>query len=74
MATLLNVSDFSQRAEETLDYMNLMDTTVGQVMKEYMLVKAKAFIYGDPDGGGSGEHENSNGFEGLASFASTGTV
>lgn len=73
MATLLNVSDFSQRAEETLDYMNLMDTTVGQVMKEYFLVKAKAFLYGDPNGGGTGEHEDSNGFEGLASFASTGS-
>lgn len=75
MATLLNVSDFSQRAEETLDYMNLMDTTVGQVMKEYMLVKAKTFLYGDPDGGGTGEHESTEGFEGLASFAdSAGNV
>jgi len=69
MATLLNVSDFSQRAEETLDYMNLMDTTVGQVMKEYMLVKAKSFLYGDPNGGGTGEHESTEAFEGLASFA-----
>ena len=73
MATLLNVSDFSQRAEETLDYMNLMDTTVGQVMTEYMLVKAKAFLYGDPDGGGTGEHESTEGFDGLASFAAAGS-
>lgn len=72
MATVLNVSDFSQRAEQTLDYMNLMDTTVGQVMKEIFITKAKTYFYGDPNGGGSGEHENSNGYEGLASFASTG--
>jgi len=73
MATVLNVSDFSQRAEQTLDYMNLMDTTVGQVMKEIFITKAKTYFYGDPSGGGSGEHENSNGYEGLASFASTGS-
>lgn len=72
MATLINVSDFSARAEESLDYMNLMDTTVGQVMKEIFITKAKTWFYGDPDGGGTGEHENTNGYEGLASFAATG--
>jgi hypothetical protein len=68
-ATVLNVSDFSQRAEQTLGYMNLMDTTVGQVMKEIFLTKAKTWFYGDPGGGGSGLHENSNAHDGLASFA-----
>jgi hypothetical protein len=70
-ATVLNVSDFSQRAEETLDYMDLMNTTVGQVMKEIFLTKAKTYFYGDPDGGGTGLHENTNTYEGLASFAAT---
>jgi hypothetical protein len=50
--------------------MDLMNTTVGQVMKEVFITKAKTWFYGDPDGGGSGEHENTNGYEGLASFAS----
>lgn len=69
MATLINVSDFSARAEESLDYMNLMDTTVGQVMKEIFLTKAKTWFYGDPGAGGTGEHENANGYEGLAKIA-----
>jgi len=73
-ATLINVSDFSQRAEESLDYMNLMDTTVGQVMAEWFNVTAKTFFYGDTNTTtGSGEHEDSNGFDGLARFASTGS-
>lgn len=70
MATLINVSDFSARAEESLDYMNLMDTTVGQVMKEIFITKAKTWFYGDPGAGGTGEHENANGYEGLAKIAS----
>jgi hypothetical protein len=70
MATLINVSDFSQRAEETLDYMDLMDTTVGQVMKEIFLVKAKTYFYGDSDTTtGSGLHEDSNAYDGLAAMA-----
>jgi len=68
-ATLVNVSDFSQRATQSLDYMNLMDTTVGQVMRAIFLVKAKTWIYGDSGAGGSGLHENSNAHDGLASFA-----
>jgi len=75
MVEPLNVSDFSQRAEETLDYMNLMNTTMGQVMKGIFLRKAKTYLYGDPDGGGTGEHESTETFEGLASFAEgTNTV
>lgn len=69
-ATLINISDFSARAEESLDYLNLMDTTVGQVMKEIFLTKAATYFYGDPGAGGTGLHENANTFEGLAKFAS----
>jgi len=73
-ATLLNVSDFSARAEESLDYMNLMDTTVGQVMAEWFNVTAKTFFYGDADTTtGSGEHEDANGYDGLAAFADDGS-
>jgi hypothetical protein len=68
-ATVLNVSDFSQRAEESLDYMDLMNTTVGQVMKEIFLTKAKVWLYGDPGAGGTGLHENANEHEGLAKIA-----
>ena len=73
-ATLLNVSDFSARAEESLDYMNLMDTTMGQVMAEWFNVTAKTFFYGDADTTtGSGEHEDANGYDGLAAFADDGS-
>jgi len=70
MATRINVGDFSQRAEESLDYMDLMDTTMGQVMQEWFLTKAKSYIYGDSSASGSGLHENANGFDGLAKIAS----
>lgn len=69
IATLINVSDFSARAEQTLDYMDLMDTTVGQVMKEIFITKAKTYVYGENGAAGSGLHEDSNGFDGLAKFA-----
>lgn len=68
-ATVIDVSDFSQRAMSSLDYMNVMDTTVGQVMRAIFLTKAKTFIYGDPGAGGTGLHENANAHDGLASFA-----
>lgn len=68
-ATVIDVSDFSQRAMSSLDYMNVMDTTVGQVMRAIFLTKAKTFVYGDPDGGGTGLHESQYAHDGLASFA-----
>ena len=72
--TLLNVSDFSARAEESLNYMNLMNTTVGQVMAEWFNVTAKTFFYGDADTTtGSGQHESDNGYDGLAAFAADGS-
>jgi len=46
-----------------------MDTTMGQVMQEWFITKAKTYIYGDSSGGGSGAHEDSNGFDGLAKIA-----
>jgi len=69
MATLIDVGDFSQRAEESLDYMDLMDTTMGQVMQEWFITKAKTYIYGDSSASGSGAHEDANGFDGLAKIA-----
>jgi len=71
MAELINVSDFSQRAEQSLGYMDLMDTTVGQVMKEIFLRKAKTFFYGDPSVDASDyTHESGEAYAGLAKFAS----
>jgi len=49
--------------------MNVMDTTVGQVMRAIFLTKAKTWLYGDPGAGGTGLHENANAHDGLASFA-----
>lgn len=71
MATLIDVGDFSQRAEESLDYMNLMDTTLGQVMEEWFIASSKAYLYGDTSTTpGSGPHEDANGFDGMAKIAS----
>jgi len=70
MATLIDVGDFSMRAEESLDYMDLMDTTMGQVMQEWFIASAKSYLYGDSDTTtGTGPHESANGFDGLAAIA-----
>lgn len=68
MATVMEIGDFSQRAEESLDYMNLTDTTVGQVMQEWFITKAGAYLYGDTDGSGE-NFEDTNGFDGIAEIA-----
>jgi len=72
MATLIDVGDFSQRAEASLDYMDLMDTTVGQVMQEWFIQKALTYIYGDSSSSPSATaaFESTEGFDGLAKISS----
>jgi len=70
MATYIDVGDFSQRAEESLDYMDLMDTTMGQVMQEWFITKALSYIYGDSSSSpGTVDFESTDGFDGLAKIA-----
>lgn len=45
---LVNVSDFSQRAESSLGYMDLSQTAVGQRFIAMTLQKARGIFYGDP--------------------------
>ena len=67
---LVEISDFTARAEDTLNYMDVMETTLGQRTVEHALFKARQFYYGDPSvGGGSGSVEDSNAYEGLVKLA-----
>lgn len=64
---LIKVSDFSQRAQDTLDYMNLRQTTLGQATIAHTLQKAKAFFYGDPSVGAADQSvEDGDAYEGMA--------
>lgn len=75
---LVEISDFAQRAEETLDYMNLTETTMGQRMIEANLFQARQYYYGDPSVGANDRSvEDGDAFEGmvvLANDASTSYV
>ncbi|WP_049914944.1 SU10 major capsid protein [Natrialba taiwanensis] len=63
------ISDFSQRAEDTLGYMDLSQTTLGQRAIARALFKAKQIFYGDPSvAAGDNSVEDSNAYEGMASI------
>src|SRR6056297_1548932 len=63
---LVEISDFAQRAEETLDYMDLTATTMGQRMIEANLFQARQYYYGDPSvGSGNRDIEDGDAFEGM---------
>lgn len=67
---LVEISDFAQRAESTLDYMDLTQTTLGQRMIEASLFKNRQFYYGDPSVGASdGSVEDTNAYEGIVKLA-----
>ena len=67
---LVEISDFSQRAEDTLDYMDLTDTTIGQRMIEANLFLSREYYYGDPSvGSGNADIEDGDAFEGLVKLA-----
>jgi hypothetical protein len=68
---LVEISDFSQRAEETLNYMDLTATTMGQRMIEANLFMARQYYYGDPSvGSGNRDVEDGDAFEGMVKLAS----
>lgn len=67
---LVEISDFTQRAESTLNYMDVTQTTLGQRMIEAELFKNRQFYYGDPSVAASdGSVEDSNAFEGIVKLA-----
>jgi hypothetical protein len=67
---LFKVSDFSQRAMTTLDYMDPRETTLGQGTIAHQKNKIKTMYYGDPSvGAGDQSVEDGDAFEGLAKIA-----
>lgn len=64
------ISDFSQRAEDTLGYMDLSETTLGQRTIAHALFKAKQIFYGDPSvGAGDRSIEDGDAYGGMAKIA-----
>ena len=61
----INVSDFSQRATESLDYMDLMNTTAGQRITAHALTKAAAYFYADS----TAAEDSASGYDSLGSGA-----
>ncbi|WP_435175640.1 hypothetical protein [Halorussus sp. AFM4] len=65
------ISDYSQRAEDTLGYMDLSETTLGQRAIAHALFKAKQIFYGDPSvAAGDKSIEDGDAYEGIAKIAS----
>ena len=64
---LVKVSDFTQRAEQTLDYMDPRQTSLGQAMIAMSLQKARGYFYGDPSvNAGDRSIEDADAYEGMA--------
>ena len=67
---LFKVSDFTQRAMESLEYMDPRETTLGQGVIAHTLQKAKGLFYGDTSvNAGDNSVEDDNAFDGLAKIA-----
>lgn len=67
---LVKVSDFSQRAMETLEYMDPRETALGQATIAHMLQKARALFYGDTSvAAGDRSIEDEDAFDGIAKIA-----
>jgi hypothetical protein len=69
-ADLVEISDFTMRAEDSLGYMDLEETTLGQRIIEFNLQKARAFYYADPSqGSGSQDIEDGDAYPGIVKLA-----
>lgn len=67
---LVEISDFTMRAEDSLGYMNVEETTLGQRIIEFNLQKARAFYYGDPSqGSGQQDIEDGDAYPGMTKLA-----
>jgi hypothetical protein len=68
---LFKISDFSQRAMTTLDYMDPRETTLGQGTIAHNKFKVKQMYYGDPSvGAGDNSIEDGDAYRGLKKIAS----
>lgn len=68
----VTLSDFTQRAEDSLNYMDVEETTLGQRTIVYSQYMAGEAVYGDPRVGKSdGSIQDSNAAPGLAAIADT---
>jgi hypothetical protein len=66
----VTLSDFTQRAEDSLNYMDVEETTLGQRTAVYSRYTAGELVYGDPDIGLSdGSIQDSNATFGMARIA-----
>jgi hypothetical protein len=66
----VTLSDFTQRAEDSLGYMDVEETTLGQRTAVYGRYMASELVYGDPDVGKSdGGIQDSNATFGMARLA-----
>lgn len=66
----IELSDFTQRAEDTLGYMDVEETTLGQRVTTHARFTAGELLYGDPDVGLSdGSIQDSTATPGLARIA-----
>ena len=66
----VTLSDFTQRAEDSLGYMDVEETTLGQRTAVYGRYMASELVYGDPDVGTSdGGIQDSNATFGMARLA-----
>jgi len=66
----VTLSDFTQRAEDSLGYMDVEETTLGQRTAVYGRYTAGELVYGDPDVGLSdGSIQDSNATFGMARLA-----
>lgn len=66
---LVKVSDFTQRAQETLEYMDPRQTALGQATIAHALQKARAIFYGDPSAAaGDQSIEDGDAYDGLATI------
>lgn len=66
----VTLSDFTQRAENSLNYMNVEETTLGQRTQVYSRYTAGELVYGDPNVGKTdGSIQDSNAAPGLARIA-----
>lgn len=69
-ADVLDISDFSARAQSSLDFMDLEGTSVEIRTQEWATEEAEMVFYGDPDGALSdGSAHDSNAPEGLNDLA-----
>lgn len=66
----VTLSDFTQRAEDSLGYMDVEETTLGQRTAVYGRYTAGELVYGDPDVGKSdGSIQDTNATFGMARLA-----